>query len=139
MLEKRYTMDQNKVEAAFNAIVAKRNELSVLDYSDESYDDLEDQLHELEDDFMENYGEFVEDIIDDVHAELKIDSDVLSPVSYILPSYEAVGKKDVDIEDGVFVEVEGFSDVNSRLMILPEPMRIVFAIGGQITKEWNLF
>lgn len=132
-------MDQNKVEAAFNAIVAKRNELSVLDYSDESYDDLEDQLHELEDDFMENYGEFVEDIIDDVHAELKIDSDVLSPVSYILPSYEAVGKKDVDIEDGVFVEVEGFSDVNSRLMILPEPMRIVFAIGGQITKEWNLF
>jgi hypothetical protein len=60
-------------------------------------------------------------------------------VSYILPSYEAVGKKDVDIADGVFVEVEGFADVNSRLMILPDPIRIVFAIGGQITKEWDVF
>jgi hypothetical protein len=61
-------MDQSKVEAAFNEIVEKRNQLSGLNYSDEAYDDLEDQLHEVEDSFVEDYGEFLEDLIDFVHS-----------------------------------------------------------------------
>ena len=133
-------MDIKEIEKVFNEIVARRNELSQLDYSAENYDDLEDELHDLEDDFNEEYGEFLEDLLDDIHEEIKVDSDVLLPTAYILKKYVEEGKG-YDLnpdEDGVFIEVEGYAELNTRLMLLPDPLRVSFSIEGAVSKEWEV-
>ena len=50
-------MNWEKIDQELTEIVQQRNQLSALEYSDENYDDLEEQLHDLEDDFNENYEE----------------------------------------------------------------------------------
>lgn len=132
-------MDLAKLEKEFNEIVSRRNELSQLDYNDEKYDELEDEMHDLEDDFNEAYGETLEDFLGDVHEDVKIDTDILLPISYILPKYvEVNGQIEIGPEEGVAVESENYSNLNSRLMFLPDPFRLAFCVEGAITKEWDL-
>ena len=47
----------NTIDEAMIAILQKRLELSKLSYSDNTYDDVEEVLHDLEDDFNEKYGD----------------------------------------------------------------------------------
>lgn len=132
-------MDLQKLEALFNEIVGRRNELSQLSYSDEKYDQLEDEVHDLEDDFSEEYGEVLEDLLGDIHEEMKIDTEVLLPVSYILSRYEEVnGQIDVNVNNGVAIESEDYPGCNTRLMFLPDPMRLAFTLEGSVTKEWEI-
>ena len=55
----------NKIEVVVNEIAEKRNELNGLTYNDSNYDDIEDDLHDLEDDFNEEFGTFLEDVLQD--------------------------------------------------------------------------
>ena len=50
-------MDIKALDRELAALVEMKNKLSVLDYSDENYDTIEEELHDLEDDFLENYGD----------------------------------------------------------------------------------
>ena len=50
-------MDVDKLNADFAALADKINELDDLDYSDERYDDLEEELHDMEDAFIEEFNE----------------------------------------------------------------------------------
>ncbi|MEY3854534.1 MAG: hypothetical protein RIS68_548, partial [Bacteroidota bacterium] len=59
----------NTIDEAMIAILEKRLELSKLSYSDETYDDVEEVLHDLEDDFNEKYGDQLEDILEKVHLK----------------------------------------------------------------------
>jgi hypothetical protein len=43
-------MNWEKLDQELTEIVQQRIQLSALEYSDENYDDLEEQLHDLEDD-----------------------------------------------------------------------------------------
>ena len=56
----------NTIDEAMIAILQKRLELSKLSYSDDTYDDVEEVLHDLEDDFNEKYGDQLEEILDKV-------------------------------------------------------------------------
>ena len=59
----------NTIDEAMIAILEKRLELSKLNYSDDTYDDVEEMLHDLEDDFNEKYGDQLEDILEkDIYA-----------------------------------------------------------------------
>lgn len=132
-------MENATMVSIFNEIVSRRNELSLLTYSDEKYDDLEDELHDLEDDFNEEYGEMVEDLLMDVQDDLKVDMEVLLPTAYFLPKYVEEGNSyDLGPEEGVAIELEEMPDCNARLMLLPDPMRVAFAVEGAITKEWEI-
>jgi hypothetical protein len=55
-------MNWEKLDQQLTEIVIKRNQLSQMDYSDDSYDDLEEELHDLEDDFNEEYEEAIVDL-----------------------------------------------------------------------------
>ena len=72
-------MNWEKIDQELTEIVQQRNQLSALEYSDESYDDLEEQLHDLEDDFNENYEDILEPELEKIYSKLKSDSDVLLP------------------------------------------------------------
>lgn len=44
-------MDTKSLNLKLAEIAEKRNQLSGMDYSDKQYDDLEEALHDIEDDF----------------------------------------------------------------------------------------
>ena len=49
-------MDLQKLDEALLALFEKRVELSQMGYDHASYDDIEEELHDLEDDFNDEYG-----------------------------------------------------------------------------------
>lgn len=108
-------MDVKALDKALLEILKKREELSKIDYNNPKYDDLEEALHDLEDDFQEAYGEYLEEALQGVHDNVCPDNDVLMPIAYL-------GK-------GVPVEVDRLAGKDTKLILAPEPTRIVLAVG----------
>lgn len=108
-------MDVKALDKAIQEIIKKREELGKLDYNNPKYDDLEEELHDLEDDFQDEYGEYLEEAFQDVHDKLCPENDVLLPIAYI-------GK-------GVPVEVEKYEGKDTKLILTSGPARIVLQIG----------
>jgi hypothetical protein len=93
----------------------------------------------MEDEFIEKYGDYMDDALHEVHDEMCPDSDVLLPIAYI-PN--RVIKTDdgyqVPGSEGVFVDVDDYSNPNTKLVILPDPARIVLMVGGKIQETlWS--
>lgn len=108
-------MDINALDKALQEIVRKREELGKIDYNNPKYDELEEQLHDLEDSFQDKYGEYVEGALKQIHDEHCPDNDILMPIAYL-------GK-------GVFVDADKFPGKDTRLILAPSPTRIVLSIG----------
>ncbi len=129
-------MDIDKLNQDFALIADKINELDELKYSDERYDDLEEELHDLEDDFIEEFGNYLEEAIASVHDEFCPDNDVLLPIAYFAKNYirnqkDHKGRYSYDIEfgEGVPVEVDDFPDQEVKLVLVPGPTRLVVTVG----------
>lgn len=110
-------MNVKELDADLQEIEKTNAELSKLDYNDPKYDDLEERLHDLEDDFQDKHGEFLEEVLQNVHDELCPDNDVLMPIAYL-------GK-------GVPVEVDKLPGKDTRLMLITNPPRIMLTIGEE--------
>lgn len=50
-------MDIQALDKAVQQIALKRNELKKIDYNNPKYDDLEEALHDLEDAFLDDFGD----------------------------------------------------------------------------------
>ena len=138
-------MDAKSLNKDLLEIISKKNALSKLDYSDESYDDIEEELHDLEDDFLENYGEDFETVLEEVHGKIKSDNDILLPIAYVANSYKVTGKNpdgteiyEVDPSEGVSIEIEGSKGMlECRLVILPSPVRIALLTSKDKKVLWQ--
>ena len=117
-------------------LVLKRNELSVLSYEAQAYDDIEEELHKMEDSFSEKFGSYLEEVFYDVHSEFCPDSEVLMPIAYLARQYKVEGGKfAVDFEQGVCVDVDDYPNQDTKLVLIPKPTRIVLQIND---KEHNV-
>lgn len=125
-------MDLKALDKALQEIVEKRNELSKIDYNNPKYDDLEEQLHDLEDDFHEVYGDYLEEVLQEVHDKICPDTDILFPIAYIAKSYQLNSKNEFSVAstEGVFVEVDKFPGKETKLVIVPKPLRIILNVGA---------
>jgi|SRR5690606_34185760 predicted nuclease with TOPRIM domain len=110
-------MNVKELDAELREIERTKAELSKLDYNDPKYDDLEEQLHDLEDDFQDKHGEYLEEALQNVHDELCPDNDVLMPIAYL--------------GDGVPVEIDQYAGKDTRLILATNPPRILLAIGNE--------
>jgi hypothetical protein len=110
-------MDIKALDKALQEIVAKKAELSKLDYNNPKYDDLEESLHDQEDDFQDEYGEYLEVAIQKVHDKYCPDNDVLLPIAYL--------------GDGAAVDLEKLPGRDSKLMLAANPTRLVLKIGKE--------
>ena len=126
-------MDVKALDTALLAIIMSRQELSKLDYNNPAYDDLEEKLHDLEDDFQETFGDDLEHALQDIHDEYCPDSDVLVPIAYIAKKYQVNEKNEYSVanSEGVFVEMDDYAGKDTKLAILPSPPRIVLNIGAE--------
>jgi len=80
-------MDVKELDKAIQEIAKRRNALSKIDYSNPKYDDLEEELHDLEDSLQVKYGEYLEEVLQDVHDKYCPDTDVLYPIAYLAKTY----------------------------------------------------
>jgi len=130
-------MDIKALNQALLSIAEKKNELIKIDYNDEAYDNVEEELHDLEDDFQEKYGDYLEDVLQDIHDELCPDNDVLLPIAYLAKEYLIISGDnneityDVKASEGVLVEVDDHPGQPTRLVLLPSPLRILLQINKQ--------
>ncbi|WKN33707.1 hypothetical protein PZB74_10260 [Porifericola rhodea] len=126
-------MDIEALDQILVKIVEKKNTLSTLNYNDKDYDQVEEELHDLEDDFVEEYGEYLEDVLADIHDELCPDNDVLLPIAYLANKYvkqEENGQVVYHAADGgVLVDVDEYPDKLTRLVLVPKPTRLMLQIG----------
>jgi len=126
-------MNIEALDKALIEIVEKKNILSQLNYNDKNYDQVEEELHDLEDDFLDEYGDYLEDVLADVHDELCPDNDVLLPIAYLANKY--VKKEDNGqviyhaADGGVLVDVDEYPDKLTRLVLVPGPTRLVLQVG----------
>lgn len=129
------------LEATLADIAEKKNQLSTLSYSDNNYDSLEEELHDLEDNLMHEYGSYLEDALADVHDELCPDSDVLLPIAYLAKKYEKKGEKDgqvsydVALNEGVIVDVDDYPNDLTRLVLVPGPTRLLLQVGNRVQEQ----
>lgn len=135
-------MNWDKLDEQLTEIVKKRNQLSEMDYSDESYDDLEEALHDLEDDFNEEYEEIFEPQLEKIYAKLKSDTDILLPTAYLankykemLPDAKGIVTYEVGGNEGVPIESDELGKVDMRIVLIPNPARFVLLINGNPLKE----
>ena len=110
-------MDIKALDKALQEIVKKREALSKINYNDPTYDDLEEQLHDMEDDFQDNFGEYLEEALQGVHDEFCPDNDVLMPIGYL--------------GQGIIVEVDKMPGKDTRLVLAPNPVRIMLTVGKE--------
>jgi hypothetical protein len=108
-------MDVKALDTALQEIIKKKEELGKLDYNNPKYDDLEEALHDLEDDFQEEYGDYLEEALQEIHDELCPENEVLMPIAYL-------GK-------GVPVEVDKYDGKDTKLILVPQPTRIILMVG----------
>jgi hypothetical protein len=135
-------MNWETLDQLLTEIVQQRNQLSQLEYSDENYDDLEEQLHDLEDDFNEEYEEVLAPELEKIYTKLKSDTDVLLPTAYLANRYkemQADAKGIVTYEvsgaQGVPVESDQLGKVDLRIVLVPNPARFVLLVNGNQLKE----
>ena len=124
-------MDIKAVDKAIQEIAIKRNVLKELDYNNPKYDDLEEELHDLEDALQDDYGDDLEEIMQEVHDKHCPDTDILLPIAYLAKSYMISDKQEFSVAstEGIFVEVDSLPGVDTKLVILPNPIRVVLNVG----------
>jgi hypothetical protein len=130
---KKSVMDPKALDKAIQEIAIRRNELKKLDYNNPKYDELEEQLHDLEDTFQAKFGEQIEVVLQEVHDKYCPDSDVLYPIAYLAKSYKINEKNEFQAEqtEGVFVEMDSHPGKETKLVIVPNPTRIILNIGKE--------
>ena len=126
-------MNVNNLNQALIDLVEKKIQLSQLDYSDQQYDEVEEALHDQEDQLVEEYGDYLEDVLADVHDALCPDTDVLLPIAYVANKYDKEEENGQTIyyaaDGGVIVDVDKYPNQITRLVLVPGPTRLVLQIG----------
>jgi hypothetical protein len=122
------------------ALFEKRIELSQMGYDHKNYDDVEEELHDLEDEFNDKYGNYLEQILEDIHKEYCPESDVLLPTAYLAKSFKTApdGSIEVGKNAGVEVELEADPVASAKLLLLPTPVRIVLPLGKNKKIVWKV-
>lgn len=134
-------MDIQNLNHELSILVEKKNKLNALDYDDENYDEVEEELHDLEDEFLENYGDYLEDALNDVHEEHCPDSDVLLAIAYLAKKYHKVGKNEdgsdkyeVGPHEGVLVDADKYPNQICKLVLVPGPTRLILNVRNKEQK-----
>lgn len=130
-------MDIKALDQSLVAIIEKKNELKRIGYQDPRYDEIEEELHHLEDTMMEKHGKEMEKIIQEVHDKICPDTDVLMPIAYLANSYiptknpDGSNSFDVDLKEGVPVILDEYPDYLTRMVWLPAPPRLIVQVNRE--------
>ncbi len=122
-------MNIEKLNQAFVEIAEKKIELTRFDVQEPQYDAILAEIHEMEEEFLQTYGSYVEEVLFNVHDEYCPDNEVLLPSAYMASAYLKTSTDrvayDVEKDQGIRVEADDFPGVRARLVLIPGPTRLI--------------
>ncbi len=126
-------MEVKELDKAIQEIAVRRNELKKLDYSDPKYDDLEEQLHDLEDSLIDSHGGYLEEALQEIHDKYCPDTDILLPIAYLAKTYSISANNEFSVSsaEGVYVEVDSMPNKETKLVMVPNPLRVILNVGNE--------
>jgi hypothetical protein len=142
-------MNFNDVNAKILQLIELNEKLSEISYSDARYDELEDEVYNLQDRLNEQYGKYFDAVLADIYKQLHSNDDLLNFTDYIARTYLISGEKNPDGSlkfDGVpdetpliVIKPEALKGkkVEGRIYLKPNPLRIGFAIGEHERIVWT--
>ena len=136
----RLMVDIENMDKSLQEIVRLKNLLATMGYDNKDYDIVEEELHDKEDNFVEVFGEYLEDVLHNVHDEYCPDNDVLLPIAYLAKKYIVTPENEFDVPTsaGVFVDADDYPGKNTRLVLIPNPTRLVLNIDAENrTEVWS--
>jgi hypothetical protein len=83
----------------------------------------------------------MEEVFKTIHEEFCPHNEVLLPIAYLANRYKLKKRSDGDIEfavslnEGVIVDVDNYSDKLTRLVLVPNPSRILLQINNSHSEE----
>jgi hypothetical protein len=128
-------MNLTEMNNSLVSLMETRQKLLKLTYDDERYDDLEEKLHDQEDEFNERFGPYLEDVLEEIHEKVCPDTDVLLPTAYLPESFKGDGEFVPSGKDGIWVEADEYPNKDARLTLIPSPVRIILSVGKSVHKE----
>ena len=133
------SMNIKALDQELLSLFEKRVELSQMGYDHKNYDDVEEELHDLEDEFNDKYGNYLEKILEGIHKEHCPESDVLLPTAYLAKSFKIApdGSIEVGNNAGVEIELEADPAAKAKLLLLPTPVRVVLQVGKKKQIVWK--
>lgn len=137
--QKLTSMNIKALDQELLSLFEKRVELSQMGYDHKDYDDVEEALHDLEDEFNDKYGDYLEKILEGIHKEHCPESDVLLPTAYLAKSFKIApdGSIEVGNNAGVEIELEIDPAAKAKLLLLPTPVRVVLQVGKKKQIVWK--
>ncbi len=134
-------MNAKEIDQDLVKIIEVKNRLAEIDYNDSAYDQVEEELHEREDDFIDKYGDYLDQALKKVHERHCPDTEILLPIAYMAKRYIAgVGDSSYDVsnDEGVLVDADEYPGKLARLVLVPGPTRLLLLIGKNSREEvWN--
>ncbi len=128
-------MDISKLNDDLTKIVELRNMVSETGLEKNLMEKTEKDLGKSESRFLKEYGIYLEEVLKDVHDEICPDDTVLSPLEYLANKYIDTGNKrdgrkvyEVENTEGVTVGVDDYPGKETKLVILPNPVRIMLLV-----------
>ncbi len=133
-----------KLNQDLREIALKRNELNRLSYNSPEYDTVEEELHDLEDEFTIEHGDYLEDILTSIYRKIPSENEVMIPVAYIAKKYniipaEKAGRNQFEppMNEGIVVDAAKPGAETFRLVICPDPLRFLLQKGKkERTEVW---
>lgn len=135
-------MDLSKLDDDLSKIVELRNIVQEEGLENNLLEKTQKDLNKYENKFLEEYGIFLEEVLKDVHDEICPDDQVLSPIEYLAQRYIDTGNKragrkvyEVENSEGIKVGVDDYPGKNTKLVILPNPTRIMLLVDDSQREE----
>ena len=134
-------MNAKEIDQDLVKIIEVKNRLAEIDYNDSAYDQVEEELHDREDDFIDKYGDYLDQALKNVHEQHCPDTEILLPIAYMAKQYlPGNGDSDYDVsnDEGVLVDADEYPGKLARLVLVPGPTRLLLLIGKNSREEvWN--
>lgn len=134
-------MDAKELDQDLVKIIKVKNRLAEINYNDAEYDQVEEELHETEDDFLDKYGDYLDLVLKKVHERHCPDTEILLPIAYLAKKYitrKVDSTFDVSPDEGVLVDADEYPGKLTRLVLVPNPTRLVLQISQNSREEvWN--
>lgn len=133
-------MNNEDLDLELRELATRKNQLVDIAYHSEEYDTLEEELHQLEDQLMDRYGDTLDEAISLVHDEFCPDTEVLVPIAYIANQYVPTESGfDVGYRQGVKVELDDYPGNECYLVLVPGPTRLLLLTSETDRQEvWKL-
>ena len=138
------TIDTSAIDRAISNLIAQKVKTAAT--KDAKSQVAENQkLKNLEQEFTANYGEQIRTILEEVYDDLCPDDVVQAPLNYLAKEYKVISQNnkgdiyDVSHHEGVPVEVDEYGQAATKMVILPNPLRIVLNIDAHTKEEvWSV-